>query len=476
MFGRLVDWIVLAGSLTGLALTGAWTVYGAPNSADNLQNILQLQAENVLSEGGHDWAQVTMDGQHARLTGQSPNVEAVDELIASFGGGQLLTGPITRLTSDIVSAPPISPYVFEAENSKDRLILRGHVPSRLIKDVILAEAETLRPGNVDDQLRIGTGQPLEAWKETVIAGLKTVEPLHDGHFKLIDSDIYLSGEADSGQAGASLLSAYVEPIGAYSLQTDIRGPALWEARLEETGLVLQGGVSSETQKTDLLSIAQSNFRGSVRDDMRIIADAPEGWDETAKSLLPEFANFQSGRLRFSPEQNGFLVEGRASGSVQAYLQEDMIAGAFPVGFDIETVEADLSGLGGLDFENAPQVACQDGLNAIMAAEVIRFETSKATISRESGLTLDKIVSVAGKCENLLIEVHGHTDSAGSRETNIVLSKERAASVVAYMIARGISVQRLDAVGFGPDVPIADNETASGRAANRRIEFKIVEEG
>ena len=45
-----------------------------------------------------------------------------------------------------------------------------------------------------------------------------------------------------------------------------------------------------------------------------------------------------------------------------------------------------------------------------------------------------------------------------------------------MIARGISVQRLDAVGFGPDVPIADNETASGRAANRRIEFKIVEEG
>ena len=133
MFGRLVDWILLTGSLIGLALTGWWTVYATPNSAENLQNILQLQAENALSEDGHDWARVAMDGQHARLSGQSPNVEAVDELIASLGGGRLLTGPITKLTSDIASAPPISPYVFEAENSKDGLILRGHVPATLLK-------------------------------------------------------------------------------------------------------------------------------------------------------------------------------------------------------------------------------------------------------------------------------------------------------------------------------------------------------
>ncbi len=476
MFGRLVDWIVLISSLIGLALTGWWTIYAAPNSAENIQNILQLQAENVLSEDGHDWAAVTMEGQHARVSGQSPNIEAVDELIASFSGGRLFLGPITRITSDIASAPPISPYVFEGEDKKGKLILRGHVPSRAIKDEILKEAEALYPGNVDDQLAIGTGQPLGPWKEAASASLQVLAGMSDGQFKLVDSDIFLSGQSETGQTELEILSAYVAPRGQYRLQADIRGPAFWEARLENEMLVLKGTVSREAQKTNLLTTAQTHFSGPVKDEMQIIAGATEGWVETANSLLPQFAAFQSGKLRFSPEENRFTVEGLASGSVQEYLQKDMVEGAYPVSFDIGTVEADLTELGFLDFDNTPKAACQDGFNAIMSAEAIRFETSKATISRNSGLTLDKIVTVANRCQDFLIEVHGHTDSAGSRETNIVLSKARAASVVAYMIARGISAQRLDAVGFGPDIPIADNETTSGRAANRRIEFKIVEEG
>ena len=75
---------------------------------------------------------------------------------------------------------------------------------------------------------------------------------------------------------------------------------------------------------------------------------------------------------------------------------------------------------------------------------------------------------------LSFEVRGHTDSAGDRAFNIRLSEERAAAVAEYLAARGIPRDRLDPVGFGPDEPVASNDTRDGRAANRRIEFKMIE--
>jgi len=147
-----------------------------------------------------------------------------------------------------------------------------------------------------------------------------------------------------------------------------------------------------------------------------------------------------------------------------------------VNFRVETVSVALPELEGLDFSADRKIACQGGFDAIMTANTIRFQTSQATISRESGLTLDKVVAVTERCADFVIEVHGHTDAAGGREGNIVLSKARAGAVKAYMIERGIVADKLEIVGLGPDVPIADNASAAGRAANRRIEFKIIEEG
>ena len=81
-----------------------------------------------------------------------------------------------------------------------------------------------------------------------------------------------------------------------------------------------------------------------------------------------------------------------------------------------------------------------------------------------------------QCGDFSFQVNGHTDSVGNRDRNIELSLARAAAVKVYMVSRGASAEKIDAVGFGPDVPISDNETAAGRSANRRIEFKILEEG
>ncbi|MBQ7631909.1 MAG: OmpA family protein [Paludibacteraceae bacterium] len=107
-----------------------------------------------------------------------------------------------------------------------------------------------------------------------------------------------------------------------------------------------------------------------------------------------------------------------------------------------------------------------------AMQGIEFETGKATIKKKSYPLLNQIAKVFIENTNYNIEVQGHTDSTGKYEINKELSEKRANAVRDYLIEQGVDFQRLTAVGYGPDVPIADNKTKAGRAKNRRVEFKI----
>jgi outer membrane protein OmpA-like peptidoglycan-associated protein len=102
-----------------------------------------------------------------------------------------------------------------------------------------------------------------------------------------------------------------------------------------------------------------------------------------------------------------------------------------------------------------------------------FDTSKATIKPVSFDLLDEVARVLvahPEVKNLRIE--GHTDSTGSAATNTALSEARAEAVRDYLVTKGVAAERLSAKGFGPARPVADNATAAGREANRRVEFMI----
>jgi outer membrane protein OmpA-like peptidoglycan-associated protein len=102
---------------------------------------------------------------------------------------------------------------------------------------------------------------------------------------------------------------------------------------------------------------------------------------------------------------------------------------------------------------------------------VNFQTGKAEILPPSFVVLDSIVISLKEWPEVKVEVQGHTDSRGSAETNRMLSQQRADAVMLYFVSRGIDASRLTAVGYGPDVPVADNKTAAGRAKNRRVELK-----
>lgn len=101
---------------------------------------------------------------------------------------------------------------------------------------------------------------------------------------------------------------------------------------------------------------------------------------------------------------------------------------------------------------------------------ILFDVNRSTIKDESMGTLNEIVKMMNQYSDLKFEINGHTDSDGKPESNLKLSEERAKSVKQKLVQLGIAEDRLSTKGFGATKPIDSNDTAEGKANNRRVEF------
>ena len=112
-------------------------------------------------------------------------------------------------------------------------------------------------------------------------------------------------------------------------------------------------------------------------------------------------------------------------------------------------------------------------NQIVRLNNIFFDVDKFDLKNESFTELAEVIRVLKQNPEMHIEISGHTDNTGSIEHNQVLSKNRAQAVVAYLVEKGIDKKRLTSIGFGSSKPADTNETATGRALNRRIEMRIV---
>ena len=104
---------------------------------------------------------------------------------------------------------------------------------------------------------------------------------------------------------------------------------------------------------------------------------------------------------------------------------------------------------------------------------VNFNRGSDVLTQDSQPILNEAAETLKRHPELKIEVAGHTDSTGNQEVNTTLSKARADAVMQYLIDQGVQ-SSLTAVGYGSSEPVADNETAEGRAQNRRVELKILE--
>lgn len=113
----------------------------------------------------------------------------------------------------------------------------------------------------------------------------------------------------------------------------------------------------------------------------------------------------------------------------------------------------------------------DNIHLIMPSD-ITFDTAQSEIKSSFYQTLNAVAEVLVEYKKTTITVAGHADSRGADAYNMDLSQRRALSVSNYLASQGVNPARLNAIGYGETRPVADNSTAAGQAANRRVEITI----
>ena len=216
-------------------------------------------------------------------------------------------------------------------------------------------------------------------------------------------------------------------------------PALVPEPPKETAIFLTGKVSdSETAGPILAKIDIVD----LQTDQNIATTASSDVDGTYRVQLPG--------------KKSYMVNFRGSG----YLS-DMKQVTIPANYTADTF-----------ILNESLIKIKVGKKVVL--NNILFETGKAVLTASSYTELDRLYNILADDPQIRIEISGHTDKTGSEPLNFKLSEDRARAVVDYLIKKGIDKSRLEFRGFGSLQPIDDNNTAAGRAKNRRVEFKILE--
>lgn len=125
-----------------------------------------------------------------------------------------------------------------------------------------------------------------------------------------------------------------------------------------------------------------------------------------------------------------------------------------------------------DIEGAKIERVGEGIKVTFQSGIL-FDVAKAELRPEAKTNLEKLAAILNKYEDTNILIEGHTDSDGSEEYNQTLSERRANAVTAYLAQNAVDSRRMTMIGYGELQPVADNATAVGKQANRRVEVAVM---
>lgn len=130
-------------------------------------------------------------------------------------------------------------------------------------------------------------------------------------------------------------------------------------------------------------------------------------------------------------------------------------------------------IGNLQGASNPWILSNLSVDQIIQLDELQFEMDKHDLSKASMQSLDELKKFLLRNKSVKIELRGHTNSIPPQNYCIELSTKRAQAVANYLIEAGISSDRLEAKGYGKNMPIASTLTPEGRKANQRVEVKIL---
>jgi outer membrane protein OmpA-like peptidoglycan-associated protein len=310
----------------------------------------------------------------------------------------------------------------------DVVTLRGSVPDQAARDQILVETQNLYgAANVIDELILDETTTLEDGIVSVTGAALIDDNRPEQLQAALGSGLGLS----QGDFAIDFGSAVVEAVAL-------------DAQLASGAIMFSGVVPDDVSVVDLVAAGEAVWGpGSV--DASGLAIGAASWTDATITITGSTEPGDDRLAAFVPEvQNRF--------------------GAL-VNVDTSAVTVDQS--------QEVLTGLEDDIRAQLAEQQILFAPLSADIETESDQVLIDIAEILNLVPEVSVEVVGHTDSAGNDQDNLVLSQDRAEAVITRLVELGVDLNRLNARGEGESIPIADNDTADGRAANRRIEFRLV---
>jgi OOP family OmpA-OmpF porin len=336
---------------------------------------------------------------------------------------------------------------------------------------------------------VALGGPTGDWGKAVSVGLEALAALPSGRFRLEYHTAELAAlqPANAAELETALTALAVALPPGYSLR---RGLAAIEETPEPTvnegrywmrfnradgQVVLSGAVAGQSARQVIRTYAAAQFSQDLLRPAMIVVGIgrddegqPTGWAAAALVALDALRGITDGEVELSPGR--IMVKGTVAGAAEAGRLHRMIERGAPEGYVFQSaLRVDLPAQVAAVTLSPPR--CAVVLSASIKVETVSFAPGSAVIETSSQAALDRLGDVLRRCDSSQIEIGGHTDSQGSVGLNQRLSQARAEAVLDELIARGVPLDMLSAQGYGEEQPVASNETETGRAQNRRIEFK-----
>ncbi|MEO1468054.1 MAG: OmpA family protein [Pseudomonadota bacterium] len=435
------------------------------------------------------WAHVRIDGAQVRVEGLAPDAETrarVEARLRETSGPGLTLKTVLR-----VPRPPVVPFRLTVERTADGIAMpdcaaRDEAEAARIAEALAALVEGAK------RCRVGPGGPLLDWGAAALAGIAAVAALPAGRYSQ-------TGTLASLEAGAPTdRRAFERALGGLAatlpsgMRLDARlvdtgdvaaAPAWLTIGRDAIGVQLAGRAPAGAALEALDDLARARL-GSARVEAAALAplDGPVADPATAR-LAPDALAVLEAMLARPLEGEARLAPGRVSiraalgsGAEAAAMAREVAAALAPGTVLATRLTVDLPAA--VAAVALPDAACAAALNRAVETTPIGFDPGSANVDAGGQRVLDRLAALMLRCQGARIEIGGHTDNQGRATMNRRLSRDRAEAVRAGLAARGVgpAATVLSARGYGEDQPVAPNDTAAGRAANRRIAFRVIEAG
>lgn len=476
-------------AITAFTIVAASAVTELPNL---VEEDLRVEVQSLVASHNANELAVVVDGQDVALGGKVEDERTVKKLSESLQRNDRIrlfelqlkvknptNDKIFASSTQLVTSPQevtvlatIEPELTMLRIGK-RLMITGFIPpDPLFKATIDDLASSLQ---VNNSLTQSKDVKVPEWLASIIPLITTIPMISGANLELKENSLILNGSVDS-QSTLDGVNARIATIDESTLAihsnfwiVEPKSPSENDAPLEEPTieidwadgiLKLSGTLSSDASLLKIRNVLLEHYKPRRTENALLASDAVSEaiWLDEFVEMLPGLQALETAHVAVA--QGKLTLSGESGNAEMPLVNKPMHSEPIKINNAIIMLDVEPVSTG---------IKLRNELDKI-ALDQILFESGAAELSHISFQVLEELALTLKQYPDVPVIVTGHTDSSGHKQANQSLSQHRANAVREDLIFKGVSKNRVSAVGYGESRPLAPNTTAKGRALNRRIEI------